>query len=549
MAEKIQFIQDQGGGKYAITYEGGSTSIVNAADAKKAAATAGIAILSALKSPAPSQSPSASTVISSNPFAVKPSPSAKAGASASATPNPSATAGTQTSVQVTDPNSGIAVSGDLTVPTNVNGKVVNKTIVELILGAKNPKNLGKIKTALESIGVKSKDPNTVQTKWQQIVVGSAFSKMDPFDYISKLKDAGFGTDSTTTTGTRSYPTITNATDAEANINKAFQARLGRDATAKEIKDLTKTLNDFELKNPTKVTYSTGGQKTFGGLNIDQYLSDTIDKNPTFKQEADKFKQTAPDLIKRLSDKKTYDDLVAKAAGDPTKLQEAMDTTSYGRGLKEFEASLASTALAKGLTNTPDELNAVAIDLYNKGIAPNSQVAADAITNIGKYGTTSKYGTPDKGGYTGTAASTFDTLQKTAVANGLDLNKAFGSSVNDWISAIDKGESVDTFKRIIRETAKIGMPEKVGKLLDQGVDLQAIYTPYKNIMASTLEINPETITLNDPTLRSAITADAEVPLYQFEQQLRKDNRWQYTQQANQEVGDATQKILKDFGFMG
>ena len=69
------------------------------------------------------------------------------------------------------------------------------------------------------------------------------------------------------------------------------------------------------------------------------------------------------------------------------------------------------------------------------------------------------------------------------------------------------------------------------------------------MASTLEINPETISMSDPTLRSAITAGSEIPLYDFERQLRKDNRWQYTNQAKSEVADATQRILKDFGFMG
>ena len=94
-----------------------------------------------------------------------------------------------------------------------------------------------------------------------------------------------------------------------------------------------------------------------------------------------------------------------------------------------------------------------------------------------------------------------------------------------------------------------MPEKIAKLIDQGIDLSTIYAPYKNIMATTLEINPQTIDMNDPTLRSAITADTEVPIYEFERQLRKDNRWQYTNQAKQEVASATQKILQDFGFMG
>jgi hypothetical protein len=94
-----------------------------------------------------------------------------------------------------------------------------------------------------------------------------------------------------------------------------------------------------------------------------------------------------------------------------------------------------------------------------------------------------------------------------------------------------------------------MPEKIAKLIDQGIDLDTIYSPYKNIMANTLEINPETINMNDPVLRSAITAESEVPLYQFERQLRQDNRWQYTNQAKSEVANATQQILKDFGFMG
>jgi len=161
----------------------------------------------------------------------------------------------------------------------------------------------------------------------------------------------------------------------------------------------------------------------------------------------------------------------------------------------------------------------------------------------------KFGKNVEGRYTGVAGQNFDTLAKVATANGLDLEKAFGAQLPDWLNAINKGESIDTYKRIIRDVAKIGMPEKVAKLIDQGVDLSTIYAPYKNIMASTLEINPQTISLDDPTLRSAITADAEIPIYEFERQLRNDNRWQYTNQAKEEVSNATMKILQDFGFMG
>ena len=69
------------------------------------------------------------------------------------------------------------------------------------------------------------------------------------------------------------------------------------------------------------------------------------------------------------------------------------------------------------------------------------------------------------------------------------------------------------------------------------------------MASVLELSPESIQLSDPTLRAAITGQGEIPIYDFERALRKDDRWQYTNQARGEIASATQKILQDFGFMG
>ena len=44
-------------------------------------------------------------------------------------------------------------------------------------------------------------------------------------------------------------------------------------------------------------------------------------------------------------------------------------------------------------------------------------------------------------------------------------------------------------------------------------------------------------------------NGDMNTYDYQKMLRKDNRWQYTQQANQEVAYATQKVLQDFGFMG
>lgn len=145
--------------------------------------------------------------------------------------------------------------------------------------------------------------------------------------------------------------------------------------------------------------------------------------------------------------------------------------------------------------------------------------------------------------------TIQDLAKTAVANGFDLMKDFGSIVDTWTKRVENGEDVDIFKNAIRQTAKLGLPDKVGALLDQGIDLDTVYSPYRRIMATTLEINPDSIQLDDPVLRSAIGPDREMTTFDFKRALRKDARWQYTDQAREEVSNAALGILRDFGFTG
>jgi hypothetical protein len=149
---------------------------------------------------------------------------------------------------------------------------------------------------------------------------------------------------------------------------------------------------------------------------------------------------------------------------------------------------------------------------------------------------------------GKQSLTLQALASTAKANGLDL-AVFGDDIDTWVKRVDSGEDVDIFKNLIRKTAKIGLPDKVGALLDEGVDLSAVYSPYKNLMARVLEIDPGSIELDDPTLRSAIGPDKEMPIYEFERNLRKDARWQYTDTARKEVSDVALGVLRDFGFTG
>lgn len=142
------------------------------------------------------------------------------------------------------------------------------------------------------------------------------------------------------------------------------------------------------------------------------------------------------------------------------------------------------------------------------------------------------------------ALTSQSILGTARANGVTLNQ---DQINSLSKRVQDGEDIKVINNEIRSIAGLGMPDKVQKLLSEGVDLDTIYSPYKNLMASVLELNPESIDLKDPTLRSAIGPDKEMPIYDFEKLLRKDYRWQYTDNARRDVSNIALKVLRDFGF--
>lgn len=185
------------------------------------------------------------------------------------------------------------------------------------------------------------------------------------------------------------------------------------------------------------------------------------------------------------------------------------------------------------------------DITNTAASLNISISSPTIDRLIR----NKFNYAPGKAFGGKAGETIISLRSTAAANGIDLDSQFGAQLDSWVERVMQGESVDTFKNIIRQTAKIGLPQNVGKLLDEGVDLETVYSPYRNMMARVLEINPETIRLDDPVLRSAITSQGETSLYDYQRQLRRDPRWQYTDNAREDVSTAALDVLRDFGFQG
>lgn len=242
--------------------------------------------------------------------------------------------------------------------------------------------------------------------------------------------------------------IWDPTKAAGAIQDVVSSLVGREATPQEVALLASKLKAAQEKAATRTQYVTKGGKTTakvtGGLDEQQFLIETIQKDKKFKTELDALKA-----------KKT-------------------------------------TAAASAAQGVREDLN------------------------------------------------------RTALANGIKLDE---NQFSNFESRLKAGEDIDSIKTTIRKTAALGMPDSVKQLIDSGIDLSTIYSPYRNILSDSLGINPNSITLNDPALRMAIGPDKELSLYDYQKAIRKDNRWKYSQEANDEVTNMVNQVKRDFGFMG
>jgi hypothetical protein len=265
-----------------------------------------------------------------------------------------------------------------------------------------------------------------------------------------------------------------------------------------------------------------------------------------------WQKNAPTLRTRIIDREKYNDLLA--AG------EDVSNTEYGLYLnKQINAVKAQAKQTTGVTLTDAQAQSVAQKIYD-GFLDDDPLAINAliVPFLGK--TTSIVGNGvSVSSFGGDALKNYQTLQGIAKANGFSIkdilpNISALTAGGDLETAVLRGLSdgsldINRIAQDARVLASSGQPEYVRNLLNQGYDLQDVYAPYRNQMASVLELDPNTIDLNDKTLRSAITDKGDMNLYDFKKLLKQDNRWQYTADAKEEVSNATLGILRDFGFQG
>jgi hypothetical protein len=183
-----------------------------------------------------------------------------------------------------------------------------------------------------------------------------------------------------------------------------------------------------------------------------------------------------------------------------------------------------------------------VDLIQTGTYEGNKKAFPGILkNLAEEAKTKKTGAEEK-----VRLTNEQEILNTSMNNGVKLSP---SQVKSYVDGIKAGKSLEQAQQEIRNIAALGMPDGIKKMIEAGTDLDAIYSPYKRTMAASLDINADTIDLNDPTLRQAIGPDKEMSLYDFKKAIRKDKRWKYSEEANNEVDEMIGQVKRDFGFMG
>jgi len=156
---------------------------------------------------------------------------------------------------------------------------------------------------------------------------------------------------------------------------------------------------------------------------------------------------------------------------------------------------------------------------------------------------------------GAALTNEQALRTYAQDMGVPMTKDFftnaANSINDPSQAVD----INAFKNQIRDAAS-SQYNGFGDLIGKGMTIRQIASPYIQSMANILEVPVDQIDFTkDQTIQKALGTSVApggvsqpMSLWQFNQSLRQDPRWAYTDNARDSVNGMARQVLKDFGMV-
>ena len=259
-----------------------------------------------------------------------------------------------------------------------------------------------------------------------------------------------------------------------------------------------------------------------------------------------FKKNSGEIKTRFVQYYNYRDLQESGQAD--------GSTDYEQQISRIERTLAKRAVEIGsaAASDPVALRKAAENLYITNREDDTTYVDDFLASSIRP-VSGMIGGQVTEGYSGAALQNYNALLRVARDNGFQISDILPGGANEQqvLAGIASGKiDINRVAQDARKIAAQGQPQYVRDLLSQGYNLKDVFAPYRQTMANILEIgDPDQIDLNDPTLRMAITDKGDMNIYDFKKALKQDNRWQYTENARNEVSTAALNVLRDFGFQG
>ena len=142
------------------------------------------------------------------------------------------------------------------------------------------------------------------------------------------------------------------------------------------------------------------------------------------------------------------------------------------------------------------------------------------------------------------------LREWASDNGLTLSDAW---YREHIQNATAGyQTINDVKKAMSQMAVSAYPHLADRIA-AGETVASVAEPYRQAMAQLLEVNPNSVTLQDPTIRKALASPDKDgkpqlrTLYDFENDLRSDSRWLKTKNAQDQGQSVVNRVLQDFGI--
>lgn len=150
---------------------------------------------------------------------------------------------------------------------------------------------------------------------------------------------------------------------------------------------------------------------------------------------------------------------------------------------------------------------------------------------------------------GSLAETQSKLEGLAFDNAVNISKP---TMQTWLRQIVRGNATpQEYEQYIKKMAAAKFPNW-RKEIEAGVSVAQLAEPYRQTMAELLEVNPTSVRLDDRKIRTALSTKdkdgnwSEMSMTDFEDLVRRDSRWQYTDNAREQVSGIVASLAQTFG---